>query len=78
MSQTRVVKTIDGRGLEPPEPFELTMAALAASGPAEDVLLLLPREPYPLYQALERNGYSRQTRRASDGTVEILIWRGPR
>ena len=78
MSQPRVVKTIDGRGLEPPEPFVLTMEALAASGPADDVLLLLSREPYPLYQALERNGYSRQTRHASDGTVEILIWRGDR
>lgn len=78
MSQPRVVKTIDGRGLEPPEPFVLTMEALAASGPADDVLLLLSREPYPLYQALEINGYSRQTRHASDGTVEILIWRGDR
>ncbi len=78
MNQTRVVKTIDGRGLEPPEPFVLTMEALAASGPAEDVLLLLSREPYPLYQALERNGYSRRTSHASDGTVEILIWRGAR
>ena len=78
MSQSRVVKTIDGRGLEPPEPFVLTMEALAASGPADDVLLLLSREPYPLYQALERGGYSRQTRHASDGTVEILIWRGAR
>jgi len=78
MNQTRVVKIIDGRGLEPPEPFVLTMAALEASGPADDVLLLLSREPYPLYQALERNGYSRQTRHAGDGTVEILIWRGAR
>ncbi|NMM05631.1 DUF2249 domain-containing protein [Polaromonas sp.] len=78
MRQTRVIKTIDGRGLEPPEPFVLTLEALEASGPAEDVLLLLSREPYPLYRALELNGYSRQTRIVSDGTVEILIWRGPK
>lgn len=78
MSQPRAVKIIDGRGLEPPEPFVRTMAALEASGPADDVLLLLWREPYPLYQALERTGYSRQTRSAGDGTVEILIWRGER
>jgi tRNA 2-thiouridine synthesizing protein A len=78
MSQTRVIKTIDGRGLEPPEPFVLTMEALEASGPAEDVLLLLSREPFPLYRALELNGYSHQTRMVSDDTVEILIWRGTR
>lgn len=78
MSQNRTVKTIDARGLEPPEPFELTMEALASCGSTEAVLLLLPREPYPLYRALELNGYSRETRHAIDGTVEIMIWRGPR
>ncbi len=75
MSPDRSVKVIDGRGLEPPEPFLLTMDALDASGPDEAVLLLLSREPYPLYQALDRNGFAHQTRRAPDGTVEILSWR---
>lgn len=78
MSQNRTVKTIDARGLEPPEPFELTMEALASCGASESVRLLLPREPHPLYRALDLNGYSRETRHAIDGTVEILIWRGPR
>lgn len=78
MSQIRIFKTIDGRGLEPPEPFELTMDALESCDPSESVLLLLSREPFPLYRALERNGYSRETRHAIDGTVEILISRGSR
>lgn len=76
MSQTRTFKTIDARGLEPPEPFELTMATLESCDSSEAVRLLLSREPYPLYRALELNGYSRETRHAIDGTVEVLIWLG--
>lgn len=78
MNQPPVVTTIDGRGLEPPEPFVLTMQALQAMDPAQALRLLLPREPFPLYQALERSGHSHQTRQTSDGTFEILIWRGDR
>ena len=78
MPHTGVVKTIDARELEPPEPFVLTMEALQAIEPSQAVLLLLPREPFPLYRALEQNGYCRETRHASDGTFEILIWRGAR
>jgi hypothetical protein len=75
MSQSKATRIIDGRGLEPPEPFVLTMDALNASSFGEKVLLLLPREPYPLYPALDVNGFSHQTRRAPDGTFEILCWR---
>lgn len=78
MSQIRTIKTIDARGLEPPEPFVLTMEALESCDSSESVLLLLPREPFPLYRALELNGYSRETRHTNDGTVEILIWRESR
>jgi len=35
--------------------------------------VLLPREPYPLYRALEINGFSWQTAYRPDGTVEVLI-----
>ncbi len=75
MSHSKANKIIDGRGLEPPEPFVLTMDALNASSLGEKVLLLLSREPYPLYEALDVNGFSHQTRRAPDGTFEILSWR---
>ncbi len=70
--QTPASKVIDGYGLEPPEPFELMMEALAHLRPGETVLLLLPREPFPLYQALDAAGFSHQTRRAPDGGFEIL------
>lgn len=69
------IKVIDGRGLEPPEPFALTMDALSQCNVGEKVLLILSREPHPLYRVLETQGFNRQTRLAPEGRVEILIWR---
>jgi len=66
---------IDGRDLEPPEPFVRTMQAPAASGPGQRVMLRLAREPFPLYQALASNGYSWRTERGADGIVDVLMWR---
>lgn len=68
---------IDARGLEPPEPMVRTMAALDQLGDAQKLLVLLPREPYPLYRALEINGFSWQTECRPDGTVAILIRHQP-
>ena len=68
----RVIE-VDGRDLEPPEPFVRTMAALDAIVPGERVRLLLGREPFPLYRALERNGFEWQTERAAGGVFSILI-----
>ena len=64
---------IDGRGLEPPEPLVRTLEALDQLGPAEKLLVLLPHEPHPLYRALQLNGFSWQSSRRPDGTVEVLI-----
>ena len=75
MSQTRADKVIDARGLEPPEPFVLTMEALETLEPQQKLLLILPREPHPLYRVLQNNGFSHQTERQADGRFEILIWR---
>jgi tRNA 2-thiouridine synthesizing protein A len=77
MSEMKADKVIDGRDLEPPEPFLLTMEALDAIQPGQTVLLLLSREPFPLYRALELNGYVWETSRFEDGTVEILIRHRP-
>lgn len=75
MRQTPADKTIDGRGLEPPEPFVLTMDALGVMEPDQKLLLILAREPYPLYRALQNQGYAYQTEVTLHGTFEILIWR---
>lgn len=72
-----VARVIDGRNLEPPEPFVQTMDALDSIVPGQKVMLILGREPHPLYRALQLNGYLWQTEQKSDGTVEILIWHKP-
>ncbi len=77
MGPTPADKTIDARWLEPPEPFVLTMEALETLGPNEKLLLILSREPYPLYRALQKDGFFYQTDITLQGTVEILIWRKP-
>ncbi len=75
MSHWPVGKVVDGHGLVPPEPFELTMATLAAIKPGESVLLLLPREPHPLFQVLDRQGFLHHTQATPEGNYEIRIWR---
>jgi len=70
MSERRV---IDGRDLEPPEPLELTLAALDTLAPGEELWLLLHCEAVPLYTILQRNGYSYSNRWLEDGTNEIRI-----
>lgn len=66
---------LDAREMEPPEPLERTLAALDELQPGQRLRLLLPREPYPLYGILERNGYRHQTEPHPDGCFAILIWR---
>ena len=70
MTEPRV---IDGRDLVPPEPLELTMAALDTLEPGQELLLLLHCEPHPLYSILKRNGYRYTTEMREDGTNAILI-----
>jgi len=73
MTSPRADVVIDARGLEPPEPLVRTMEALDQLEPAGKLLVLLPREPFPLYRALELNGFSWQTEHRADGTVTVLI-----
>ena len=75
MTQTQADLVIDGRQMEPPEPFVQTMDALDSIAPGQKVLLRLVREPFPLYRALELNGYSWQTAHAASGDVEVSIRR---
>lgn len=65
---------VDARDLEPPEPFERVMEALCELKPGDDVLLILTREPFPLYRVLERNGYAWKATGFDDGRFEIRIW----
>lgn len=72
MKQSRI---IDGRQMQPPEPFEKTMEALDDLPDGEQLVLLLYRDPQPLYRALGLSGYRHETAVLPDGTREIRIWR---
>lgn len=75
MSVPAVPRVVDARYLPPPEPFVQTMDALADLPPGERLLLLLFREPHPLYRILRQNGYQYASTLKADGTFEIQIWR---
>lgn len=70
----KIHRTIDARGLPPPEPMELTLAALDEVRPGQEIVLLLYREPHPLYHILQRNGFTHRTTLQDDGTFEIHIF----
>ncbi len=68
-------RTIDGRDLMPPEPLELTLAALDELPAGEHVLLLVQCSPQPLFSFLLRNGYRWTEEVRDDGTCAIRIER---
>ena len=63
--------------LEPPEPMEQVLEALAALGPQARLAVLIEREPHPLYRILERNGYRHSIALRPDHRYDLLIWRAP-
>lgn len=75
MKQAKADFIIDARNMEPPEPFVATMDALETLPQGHKLLLILTREPYPLYRALQREGYAFKVEITEQGTAEILIWR---
>jgi uncharacterized protein (DUF2249 family) len=75
VSHPKTPHVVDARYLEPPEPFVQTMEMLDTLKPGEKMLLLLFREPHPLYKVLRQNGHAYETELRADGTFEILIWR---
>jgi len=66
---------VDARYMAPPEPFVRTMEMLDTLQPGEKMLLLLFREPHPLYRVLRQNGHAFESELLPDGTFEILISR---
>lgn len=66
---------VDARGLEPPEPMERVLQALALLRPGQGIRFLLHREPFPLYPLLAERGFRHDTRMEDDGSYVILIRR---
>ena len=73
MSHPKTPHVVDARYMEPPEPFVRTMEMLDTLKPGERMLLILFREPHPLYKVLRQNGYTYESELRPDGTFEILI-----
>lgn len=65
---------IDVSGLEPPEPMVRVLEALDLLAADGRLRVLIDRQPMPLYQVLQRNGYSHLTSARDDGRYEVLIW----
>lgn len=55
------------------EPFSRIMSAVHGLGPGDQLLLLVPFEPVPLYQVLERKGFQHAPAQTTDGDWEVLF-----
>lgn len=67
---------VDARWLLPPEPMEQVLAALDRLRPDERIRFLLHREPFPLYEMLEKLGYRHETHAIEEDCFAILIEAG--
>ncbi|MEO8009046.1 MAG: DUF2249 domain-containing protein [Betaproteobacteria bacterium] len=65
---------LDMRGLDPPEPMERVLGALDTLRPGDQVLMIIDRQPRPLYRYLNDNGYAYRETLKPEGIFEILIW----
>ncbi len=72
MSDTDIIH-LDVRGLQPPEPLERVLDALDWLTPGKRIVMLIDREPLPLYRILDRNGYRYHATMADTGTVTVDI-----
>ncbi len=59
------------------EPFGKIMQAVAALKGHEQLLLIAPFEPAPLYAVLAQQGFSHQSTPTAAGDWEVLFTRGP-
>jgi TusA-related sulfurtransferase len=65
---------LDIRGLEPPEPMERVLTAIADFGQGDTLRILSNFEPTPLYRILERDGFRHHVEAGADAPCEITIW----
>ncbi len=68
-------KFLDVNFLEPPEPLERILSALDTLSPGCYLRVWIHREPFPLYEILEREGFSHAIRTGRRCAYELFIWR---
>ena len=67
---------LDVSELEPPEPLERILDALADLPEGDWLRVRHRRDPVPLYRILQNMGYRWHTDRVAPARFEILIWPG--
>jgi len=67
------VKTIDNRGLEPPQPMMRTLKTLEKMGKGEKLTIINDRRPMFLYEELDDLDYLHETEAQDDGSYKIII-----
>lgn len=72
MSQQQVF-AIDVSRLMAPAPMERILDALDALPDGARLEVLIHREPFPLYEILDRRGYAHHTTRRQDARFERVI-----
>jgi len=65
---------LDIRDLEPPEPLDRVLTAIADFGQGDTLKILSNFEPTPLYRILERDGFRHHVEAGADAPCEITIW----
>jgi len=65
---------IDVSELEAPQPFEEVLKRLKGLRPGEYIHMLHRKQPLPLLQILEENGYASIMREGQNRPWEIIIW----
>jgi hypothetical protein len=75
--ETRKTRTLDLRPIiaAGDEPFTKIMAAVAAVGAGETLLLVTPFLPSPLIERLQSEGFSARPERCSDGSWQTSFRR---
>lgn len=68
------VRTLELRGLKPPEPIVRILDALERA-PSEPLRAILPHEPQPLYALLSERGFAWRGVERPDGGYELWIER---
>jgi len=67
---------LDVNLLEPPEPMERILSAIDALAQDCYLRVWIHREPFPLYDILEREGFSHTIRPGQHSAFELFIWHG--
>ena len=58
------------------DPFLKIMATVSELGPGEDLELIAPFEPLPLYTVLGAKGFSHQAERTTEGDWSVRFHKG--